>query len=370
MDAAAQRHQQLKNEANKMAMKIPFFHGDDKEDALDIKEMIRRFENSADAMGLADNAEKCNMFGNYLRGPAAVIWEGMDFYGESKVDWNSVKKYFLKEYQGEVDVETFTFKIAKLIQGSNESAVNFGGRCLQSVYEQYKSIPAPAADALNADGAAVTVAGKLNIHQATLKMVTDITARSLFLTGLKENLRTLTMQKTIVTLREAIDEAAKQEKLLKNKNELKGRIAALADLEDEELEDQDLDEETVSKINHARARQGRQPYRRFNNFKGNNSNGQGVQSGSNNNGNKNENQQNREDWKCRYCNAPGHMQADCRKRKAAGAPLVDRHGKPLRGNNKGVREVESKEGDKLLGHLRQSSGEGCRSLQNQDTLNF
>jgi hypothetical protein len=54
-NAAAQRHQQLKNEANKMAMKIPFFHGDDKEDALDIKEMIRRFENSANAMGLADN---------------------------------------------------------------------------------------------------------------------------------------------------------------------------------------------------------------------------------------------------------------------------------------------------------------------------
>jgi hypothetical protein len=78
MDAAAQRHQQLKNEANKMAMKIPFFHGDNKEDALDIKEMIRRFENSADAMGLADNAEKCNMFGNYLRGPAAILWEGME----------------------------------------------------------------------------------------------------------------------------------------------------------------------------------------------------------------------------------------------------------------------------------------------------
>ncbi len=64
-DAAAQRHQQLKNEANKMAMKIPFFHGDDKEDALDIKEFIRRFKNSANAMGLANNAEKCNMFGNY-----------------------------------------------------------------------------------------------------------------------------------------------------------------------------------------------------------------------------------------------------------------------------------------------------------------
>jgi hypothetical protein len=121
--------------------------------------MIRRFKNSANTMGLADNAEKCNMFGNYLRGPAAVLWEGMDFYGESKVNWNSVKKYFLKQYQGEVDVETFTFKIAKLIQGSNESAVNFGGRCLQSVYEQYKLIPPPVVEALNAEGAAVAARG-------------------------------------------------------------------------------------------------------------------------------------------------------------------------------------------------------------------
>jgi hypothetical protein len=72
------------------------------------------------------------------------------------------------------------------------------------------------------DGAAVAATGKINIHQATLKMVTDVTARSLFLSGLKENLWTLTMQKTTATLREAIKEAVKQEKLLKSKNEFKG----------------------------------------------------------------------------------------------------------------------------------------------------
>jgi hypothetical protein len=82
-------------------------------------------------------------------------------------------------------------------------------------------------------------------------MVTDLTTISLFLSILKENLRTLTMQKTTVNLREAIDEAAKQEKLSKNKNEFKGRIAGLAEMEDEELEDQDLDDDTVNKINHA-----------------------------------------------------------------------------------------------------------------------
>jgi hypothetical protein len=64
------------------------------------------------------------------------------------------------------------------------------------------------------------------------------------------------------------------------------------------------------------------------------------------------------------------MQADCRKRKSAGAPLVDGHGKPIVGSNKGVREVESKEGDDMLGHLKQSSGEGCRVIKDQDYLNF
>jgi hypothetical protein len=64
------------------------------------------------------------------------------------------------------------------------------------------------------------------------------------------------------------------------------------------------------------------------------------------------------------------MQAECRKRKSAGAPLVDRNGKPFGGNNKGVREVESKETYDMLGHLQQSSGQGCHLIQNQDNSNF
>ncbi len=124
-------------------------------------------------------------------------------------------------YQGEVDVGTFTFKIAKLYQGANESAVNFRRRCLQSVYEQFRSLSPPAVAILNTKRAAVAVAAKTNIHQNTLKMVTDLMARSFFLSGPKEDLMNITMQKTTLTLREAIDEAAKQEKLLKNEGKFK-----------------------------------------------------------------------------------------------------------------------------------------------------
>jgi hypothetical protein len=52
-------------------------------------------------------------------------------------------------------------KIVKLYQGANESAVNFGSTCMQSVYEQFKSLPAPATTVLN--------------------IFTDVVARSFFL---------------------------------------------------------------------------------------------------------------------------------------------------------------------------------------------
>jgi hypothetical protein len=54
------------------------------------------------------------MLGNCLSRPAAVIWEGMEYFRESKTDWANVIRFLLKEYQGEVDVDNFTFKIAKL----------------------------------------------------------------------------------------------------------------------------------------------------------------------------------------------------------------------------------------------------------------
>jgi hypothetical protein len=75
-----------------------------------------------------------------------------------------------------VDIETFTFKIAKLHHGANESTVNLGSRCLQSVDEQLKVLPAPAATALDTDRATAPVATKENIHKNTIKILTDVVA--------------------------------------------------------------------------------------------------------------------------------------------------------------------------------------------------
>jgi hypothetical protein len=58
-----------------MAMKTPFFHGDDKEDLLYIKEMIRRFERH----GIGQQRREVQHVGNYLKGPAAILWQGMEW---------------------------------------------------------------------------------------------------------------------------------------------------------------------------------------------------------------------------------------------------------------------------------------------------
>ena len=69
--AAAQANRQ---NAIKDAMRIPLYHGEAKEDSLTIEAFIDRFEAATASMGALPEADKCNMFGNYLRGKANLTW--------------------------------------------------------------------------------------------------------------------------------------------------------------------------------------------------------------------------------------------------------------------------------------------------------
>jgi flagellar biosynthesis/type III secretory pathway ATPase len=54
MAATLNQQQQLKNEATKMAIRVPLFYINEKEDTMKIKDFITRFESACTAMGLAD----------------------------------------------------------------------------------------------------------------------------------------------------------------------------------------------------------------------------------------------------------------------------------------------------------------------------
>ena len=100
MAAALNQQQQLKNEATKMAMRVPLFYGNEKEDTMNIKDFLARFESACNAMGLGNDAEKCNLFGSYLRGRATAMWMNAQYEGVDVNDWRSVKEHFIIRYRG------------------------------------------------------------------------------------------------------------------------------------------------------------------------------------------------------------------------------------------------------------------------------
>jgi hypothetical protein len=134
MAEALARQQQLKNDATKMAMKTPIFHGS-KDDTMDIVEFFRRFEASAEAMNLVGQPEKCNIFSSYLRGNAAKKWKMMAYFREDTRTWATVKAYFMKAYKGEIVPDKITHKITKLQQEKKETINDFEHRCAKEIYD-------------------------------------------------------------------------------------------------------------------------------------------------------------------------------------------------------------------------------------------
>ena len=174
------------------------------------------------------------------------------------------------------------------------------------------------------------------------------------------------LQKNPQTMREAMKEAAKLERVQRTKkNEHRNRISLLADLNDKELRQEEINEEDVSTINGHRAKQGRQPFKKYPAKKTTgfrpNGNGNGYRA----NGNRPN--------VCRYCSKPNHMQKECRLRISRGDPCVDLAGKPWKVQPK-VHKVEEdeeeeiKKGRQNLKDMR--SKLGSLNQGNPLTLNF
>ena len=89
-----------------MAMRVPLLYGNKKEDTMNITDFITRFESACTAIRLANNAEKRNLFGSYLRGRATAMWMNAWYLGVDANSW-SVKEHFMIRYRGKVETTTF-----------------------------------------------------------------------------------------------------------------------------------------------------------------------------------------------------------------------------------------------------------------------
>jgi hypothetical protein len=143
----------------------------------------------------------------------------------------------------------------------------------------------------------------------------------LFIAGLKEDIRMKIMEAGKPSIQESVAHAREVEVIHEDrkKGSTVGNIGA------QDNNDDDLDNKERAAVDAIRLQRGRQPYQRPRQQ----SNNQGQQSRS---GNPRQGQQGQQQQpfsgKCRYCQIQGHHQKDCRKRKAAKAPMVDGNRKP------------------------------------------
>ena len=79
----------------------------------------------------------------------------------------------------------------------------------------------------------------------------------------KDSIMTTLLQKDPQTMRKAMKEAAKPERVQRTKKEQRNQIALLADQDNEELCQEEIDEDDVRAINRHRAKHCRQPFKRF-----------------------------------------------------------------------------------------------------------
>jgi hypothetical protein len=250
MAAALNQQQQLKNEATKMAMRVPLLYGNEKEETMNIKDFITRFESACNAMGLAEDAEKCNLFGSCLRGRATAMWMNAANEGVNVDIWRSVKEHFMIRYRGKTETTTFCHQIPKLIQDKIETVSDFAERCIKEMQELVDTMPNLADRFYTAAYLALPAADRTQARNAVRRIMIDSLSTGCFLMGVTTAIRKTLMQKRPAMLSEAIQEAMSLELVEKTNGAAKSKITSPAHMDDEDLvEIEDLDDVTIKAIN-------------------------------------------------------------------------------------------------------------------------
>jgi hypothetical protein len=172
----------------------------------------------------------------------------------------------------------------------------------------------------------IPVAVRQAAHRGIVNMgeqrIADLISIHIFVAGLKSYLRDKCVTRVFNTYYEAYTHATSLEHNMTDPK----KSAHVSEIEEDEDQGSDPEiSELESQINALRFK-----IKNKQNFRGNR-----FRRGGNNSNNSTQ----RRDYSaytCRYCNIKGHIQSQCRKRIAAGAPLVDSKGNKMQQ----VREIE------------------------------
>jgi len=274
--------------------RMPLFYGRTAGQKSDItpRAFVERIEAYCKLANKGENAE-CHVLYDTLRGEAITWWEGLKDAQVDKTIWAEVRREFLIDYDYRIAGES-EYKLKTLKQKVGENAVTFFSRVSAAMEDIDRGIP-PHETAL---GRQVQESYRLQVH------------KNLFISGLREDIRTNVLNHPIPDLRTAKEEARRAEFLLANTkpivssqtfDELASAMDTVMSIDPQENDEEELHEEEIAAINNWRIRRGRKPMR------WNNRRRTGGYGASNNN--------TPFQGKCHNCDRTGHMARQCREPK-------------------------------------------------------
>ena len=317
------------HEMNKKTTQIPLFLGTDK-DTSSGRDIIEKIELAA---GIAtwNDARKIAELKGCVRDQAKRRFDSiLDTCPEDMTVWANVKKHFLKQYDPKGTAKATCAGFSELNQKSGEKVGDFYGRVnehFRRLLETRQPCQLGPLDTDNVPAAQVDLV-KTIVSRSTRSMLETI-QQIVFTAGLNYQLRQKVMEAAKTSLYDCFDYASDLETYLADKKSKinSARMNSINEEEDQPdvTEDDEFEnEEEFNAVNAFRVRRGLPPRPRPQRFRNS-----GYRSSGPSNGN-----QNKRDFRCRYCKKTGHNQTECRKRIREGGQCVDEAGKPWKNQPK------------------------------------
>jgi hypothetical protein len=311
--------------------KIPIWTGSKSLDQFSAEQWVERIQRARDASTWTDVQTMSFVF-NALRSDALLWYDSLKRSGIDQNTWAAFKTAFLQAYSTIRTTRSTIVNLADVRQGPNESVVAYYPRVVKAI-DDLESLVAPAgfappANPYHADIVALGGFGGLAdaVKDGTVSNLIKHGATSafnhmglhLFLTNLKPMLRDELLKTPPATLYEAFQQAVTLERIQLEPR--KTPQTTVAEVDQEQDSHSDADEEAqIAELSNALKKLKAKRAQSSNSRNGRNTTQQRAGATLNPNYNK-----------CRYCKKVGHIQKVCNARIKAGAPMVDKDGKPYR----------------------------------------
>ena len=307
---------------------IPLFYGRKEKDTISPHQLIERINRAKRVARWADDERVCDEFYLCLR-DRAISWSNTldNIPGFDKNNWAAVQREFLAAYAPKFTARSLCTSFHDLKQKLDENVQDFYNR-VSEVFRDAFMVKPPHVTEHGGTAAERFDLTEANAQVLMLRGINNmqlLVMNTMFIGGLKEEIRTKVLETGPTQIQESVKLAREFEIISQERKEktekgtyvhsVSARNADSSEDEDDGVLEVDSDDvEHVKAINLIRKRSNQPPLkykiRPSNKSSWNGRNGAPAP-------------------QCRFCKLRGHMQMQCRKRQAAGAPMVDAAGRPF-----------------------------------------